>query len=860
MKPSPVRSILRREIRSFFNSPTAYMVIFVFLILEGWLFVSPFFLAGRADMRDFFSLLPLILAILIPALTMGLYSGELSSGHDEILGTLPLSSRQILWGKFLAVTAFTGILLLPTLSYGFFISATGDLDWGPVLGGYAGALLLGSTYSAVGLLCSSLTKRQVVAFLLSSGICLFSALLDDLLLFIPGRFRGFLTLFSIGSHFQSFTGGLIDLRDLLYFLSIDAICLMLLAKSTFRQQGWRSLRRVQVLLSCILILMLNRIAGDLPLRMDLTSNQIHTISDVSRQILQELEEPVSIGIYLSENLPQPYDNLEKSLGDLMKSYSLVGNRHFRYRIHMISGGGDEDIKMAEGYGIQAFPIQDIDNDEVKLVNAWMGLVIIQGDRQQILPILDPKSNLEYKISSALLKLTRQSGQLLNLEEDISISLTLSSSLLNRFEELKSYPLLLQKSIEEINPQYYGKLEFNSLTTKDTSLRAVLTINGNGRSYEKTLLKDSREGLQIYSPQDMLSLIEDAVPLLLGSAGSLGYLTSHGTKALYGQGGLNNFSRLVSENYEIRPLSLKDALPENLSLLLIAGAVDPFSPSELARLKDFLDGGGSLALFHDSYREIIPSQEEISNGKLPEYIPDRTGLKGLLKSYGLTLETAYVLDTHCFIEQLQEDDGSLTEIPIYYAPEIDKNGINRNYPAMGNLNGLIALNSSPVRSESEGSFYRITTLFSSSGSSWLMDKDINLYNPLAIFPPEEEARNSFPLAAVSENLKSGGRIFLAGSSSYLEDILIDQQGETPNAMLVLNILDVLDDRPEMALLRSKGQSYNPLEPTTQARRNRIKVFNMALLPLLAVLMGIPIYFRYRKRQNRIQEFFMNEQKL
>ncbi|HEC61507.1 MAG TPA: ABC transporter, partial [bacterium] len=180
-----LKIIFKRELKSFFTSPIAYIVITLYLVVTGWFFFSTFFLAGRADMRDFFSLLPFILSFTVPAVTMRLFAEEYRSGSYEILATLPVRETEILLGKYFAALAFVGIMILPTLTYPVFISFTGELDWGPVAGGYIGALLLAAGFSAIGLFASSLTKNQVIAFVISVAICFFLTIADNFLILLP---------------------------------------------------------------------------------------------------------------------------------------------------------------------------------------------------------------------------------------------------------------------------------------------------------------------------------------------------------------------------------------------------------------------------------------------------------------------------------------------------------------------------------------------------------------------------------------------------------------------------------------------------------------------------------------------------
>ncbi len=221
-----IKTIFKKEYKAYFLSPIAYIVISVFLAIIGWLFFSTFFLDRQASLTRFFSLLPVTFAFIIPAITMRLFSEEINIASYEILLTLPLSFRDIIIGKFLAAVAFIGVMLAPTLVYAISISFLGDLDWGPVLGGYIGAIFLGATFSAIGLLASSITRNQVVAFIIGMAVCFtLTLLMDFILFFLPNAFVGFFQFLSANHHFQNIARGMVDSRDILYFLSVSFITL-----------------------------------------------------------------------------------------------------------------------------------------------------------------------------------------------------------------------------------------------------------------------------------------------------------------------------------------------------------------------------------------------------------------------------------------------------------------------------------------------------------------------------------------------------------------------------------------------------------------------------------------------------------
>lgn len=218
-------NIVRKELSSYFVSPIAYIVIAIFLVVTGWFFFSTFFLYNQASMRGFFSLLPLIFAFVVPAVTMKLFSEEFNRGTYEMMMTLPLSQVEVVMGKFLAALGFILVMLLPTIVYAITISTMGDLDPGPVLGGYLGAVLLGGLFAAVGLFASSLTRNQIIAFIIAMAICFFLTLIDKMLFFLPKGMLNVMSYLGADYHFRNIARGVLDSRDLLYFISMTFIAL-----------------------------------------------------------------------------------------------------------------------------------------------------------------------------------------------------------------------------------------------------------------------------------------------------------------------------------------------------------------------------------------------------------------------------------------------------------------------------------------------------------------------------------------------------------------------------------------------------------------------------------------------------------
>nr|MDA3789838.1 ABC transporter permease subunit [Desulfobacula sp.] len=172
------------------------------------------------DLRDFFSLLPITLSFIIPAITMRLFSEEKNVGSYETLLTMPVSFTDIALGKFFAATLFTASMLVPTLAYPIFISLIGEVDPGPVIGGYIGAIFLAAAYCSIGLFASSLTRNQIIAFIVGSSLCFTLTILDKLLFFMPSKIISFIEYIGASSHFTNISRGIIDSRDILYFVSV----------------------------------------------------------------------------------------------------------------------------------------------------------------------------------------------------------------------------------------------------------------------------------------------------------------------------------------------------------------------------------------------------------------------------------------------------------------------------------------------------------------------------------------------------------------------------------------------------------------------------------------------------------------
>ncbi|MBU4375433.1 ABC transporter permease subunit [Patescibacteria group bacterium] len=232
--------LFKKELMSYFNSPIAYIFIGVFLVVGNWLFFKDFFLMGQASLRNYLGLLPWIFLFLSPAITMRLWSEEKKSGTIEFLLTLPITDWQVVLAKFFSSLAFLFISLILSISLPITIAFLGNIDIGSIIGGYIGALFLGGSYLALGLFISSLTKNQIIAFIVALMAC-FAAFIvgaDFVLAGAPKFAVPVMKFLGLGSHFYNIAKGVIDTKDIIYYCSFIFLFLWLNVR-VIESRGWK---------------------------------------------------------------------------------------------------------------------------------------------------------------------------------------------------------------------------------------------------------------------------------------------------------------------------------------------------------------------------------------------------------------------------------------------------------------------------------------------------------------------------------------------------------------------------------------------------------------------------------------------
>jgi len=234
-----VRTIFRREMQGYFNSPMAYIFLVIFAVVNGYFFTNTFFLFGQSDLRMLFDIVPLVYLFFIPAVSMGLIARENNIGTMETISTLPLNTYEFVIGKFLAGFCLILLGLGATVIHLITLSSVGtNVDFGAIFSGYLGLALMGATFTAIGTYASSVTENQVVAFIIGVFIVLVFYMLDKTLVFAPHSIAGLIQYLAVDYHLSNISRGVIDSRNLIYFFSMIGFFIFLTIQ-TVEVRRWK---------------------------------------------------------------------------------------------------------------------------------------------------------------------------------------------------------------------------------------------------------------------------------------------------------------------------------------------------------------------------------------------------------------------------------------------------------------------------------------------------------------------------------------------------------------------------------------------------------------------------------------------
>ncbi len=802
-----ILAITRKELNSYFGSPLAFIFIGTFLAAVLFIFftIETFFARGLADVRPLFGWMPVLLIFLIAALTMRQWSEEKRSGTQELLLTLPVTPTALVLGKFLAVMALIALALALTLPLPISVEWMGNLDWGPVVGGYLAALLVAAAYAAIGLFISSRTDNQIVALILTVLVSGFFYILGTngvTNLFGGGTASEILWALGTGSRFESIERGVIDLRDLLYYLSLTVIFLTLnvVSLDAVRWSAKHQARRRRVLLTAAL-LTLNLILLNVwlfplhGLRLDLTEQREYSLSPTTTDLFSSIQEPLLIRAYISEQTHPLLAPLLPQIRDMLREYEIASDG--RITAEVVDPLQDPEIEAEanQTYAIRPTPFSVTGRREASVINAYFDILVRYGDQTTILNFQDliqvnqgtggsPSvglRNLEYDLTSAIKKVIfgfqSIDALLAAMDEPVRLTLYVTPSTLP--ESLTTLEESIGAVAEEIADRSNGKFVYGvvDLDAADAPVTPDQLLQTYGLQpiptsffsadgfYAHMILEGPEQAQILYPPEDLSEgVVRSEIEAALRRTSSdflqtVGIYTPTPPPQDPNMLGMprplsdyNLIREQLRQSYTVQSVDLSSGqVPQNIDVLLVVVAQD-LSEQELYAVDQFLMRGGSVVLAANNHQV---AAETFTGGLSMLPVPS-TNLTAWLDHMGVELSDSLVLDpqNQPFPVTVAREVGGfqvqeIQAVDYPYFLDVRPNAMDTSNPILANLPAVTINWASPVTIDEAANEERETSvLLQSSPNSWLssddnIQPDFSLY-PETGFPPGTE-QQAYPLA-------------------------------------------------------------------------------------------------------------------
>jgi ABC-type uncharacterized transport system involved in gliding motility auxiliary subunit/ABC-type transport system involved in multi-copper enzyme maturation permease subunit len=417
---SRIWTVARRELRALFDQPTGYVLLVVFLAINGFLFFRQAFLQGSASLRPMLDLFPWVMLFFVPAVTMRALAEDTRGGQLEVLLAQPMTELELLLGKYLGALLFLWFALVLTLPLPLALEIGSDLQWGPVVAQYVGAALLMAGFAAVGVWASSLSRSQITAFIAAVAVMFVLILvgLDPLIVGLPATLGAIAARLGVLSHFESITRGVIDLRDAVYFLSLAGVFLALAYGALLRRKlstasGSVGRLRLGVGLLVAILVVVNLFGGYIGGRLDLTPGNSYTLAPASRDIVRGLDDIVTIKLFASEELPTEAALLKRDVDDLLRDLRSAGRGKVRVVVRDPSKS-EAAATDARDLGIGPVQFNVLGQSELQVKQGWLGLTVQYANGTEAIPFVQRTDNLEYRLATAIRTLTRAKKPVLGL--------------------------------------------------------------------------------------------------------------------------------------------------------------------------------------------------------------------------------------------------------------------------------------------------------------------------------------------------------------------------------------------------------------------------------------------------------------
>ena len=790
--------VSRKEFSIFFHSPMAFIFLGTFLAVTLFVFfwVETFFARNIAEIRPLFEWMPILLVFLCSAVTMRMWAEERRAGTLEFLLTSPVRPLWLVLGKFTACLGLIIVALLLTLPVPLTVSLLGPLDWGPVWGGYLAALFLAAAYIAIGLFVSVKSETQIVSLIVSTIVCLLLYLVgsDVLSGFFDTRGSEILKLLGSGSRFDAITRGVIDLRDLYYYLSIMGIFLSLnvYGLETIRWVQNRSNKYHRRWQAATTLLVLNFLAANVwlapigALRIDLTQGNIYSISEATRNYLGQLKEPLLIRGYFSPQTHPLLAPLFPRIRDLLAEYSVAGGS--KLRIEFVDPLENPELEQEAGqkYGIRPIPFQTTNKYQASVTNSYFDILIQYGDQFETLGFRDlielkvsgeqdvevELRNPEYDITRAIKKILygyQGGGDLLaTIGKPVTFTGYFSSD--NQLpEELTGLKNDLDTILQELRADREDMLRVSYIDPDTDNGEVAMRLETEfGFRPMAASLFDQRtfwfymtlnSGDQIVEIPLPVDLSKDSLRRSLeaglkrfasGFNKTIALHTPPSTPPMvqYGipaQGRpFNILKEILSQDHTILPADLKDGfVPPEADILIIASP-ENLDEKQIFGIDQFLMQGGTVIVGTSSF--------DIEMNQMLGLVPHQSGLENWLKNYGIGLSEALVMDPQNSsfpvpvtrqVAGFNVQETHMVNYPFF--ADIRQDGMDQLSGIFSGLQQVTMTWPSPITVDVEKNQNRhILTLLESSEGSWLtsdttVQPDFNKHGSVGFTSGEKEGR-------------------------------------------------------------------------------------------------------------------------
>ena len=770
-----VLSITRKELEGYFGSPMALIFVggFLAVTLFSFFWVDAFFARGIADVRPLFRWMPLLMIFLVGALTMRQWSEEQRAGTLEVLLTLPVTSAQLVVGKFLAVMVLVVVALALTIFLPITVSLMGNLDWGPVIGGYLAAVLLAASYAAIGLFVSSRTDNQIVALLLTVLLCGLFYLVGSpgVTDFVGDTAGEILRAVGSGSRFESIQRGVVDLRDLVYYLTLTGIFLTLNVFSLDSKKwstGERTRRQRQSEMLTVVLIALNLIMLNVwlfplhGLRLDLTEQHEYTLSQTTRDLLSNLQEPLLIRGYFSEKTHPLLAPLVPRIRDMLKEYEIASGGKVQLEIIDPAKDPDKEAEANQVYGIRPMPFQVAGRYETSIINSYFDILISYGDQFVVLNFRDlievdasredvdvHLRNLEYDLTSSIKKVVygfqSVDSVLAAMSEPAKLTRYVTPDTLP--EWLADVPDTIEKVAQDIAAKSNGKFTYevvnpdapDSPVTRQElydqyGLQPFAVSLFSGDSYYLHMVLQVGDQVQVVYPSGDLAEadVRKAIESALKRTAS-GFLQVVGlwvppaeeTQDMFGQPQqpLSTWRQLdasLRQEYDVRYVDLSTGyVPPEVDVLVVI-APQNMTDKERFAIDQYLMRGGSVIVAAGNYGITL---DQFTGGLALK--PLTENLRDMLASYGIRVEEKLVLDpqNEPFPVAVMRTVGGfpVQEIKALDYPffvDVRSDGMARESPIVSNLPAVTLNWVSPITlDEGKNADRNVTELLRSSDGSW-----------------------------------------------------------------------------------------------------------------------------------------------